>query len=244
MYAQEQIKPYEGNAHKREQVELLFDNIAPTYDALNHTLSFGFDRSWRRRAVKTLATYNPQTVLDVATGTGDFALLLAHKLKLRRVTAVDISEGMMRVGREKAAREGLHDVVRFQKEDCSCLSFEDGSFDAVTVTFGVRNFEDLDACLGEMCRVLCKGGHLVMLELSYPHRKLWRMLFGIYSKLVMPVIGRLISGDNSAYTYLPETMKAFPQGEVMQEIVLKNGFANVAFHRLTMGICTLYVAEK
>lgn len=244
MYAQEKIKPYEGNAHKREQVEQLFDNIAPTYDALNHTLSFGFDRTWRRKAVRTLMAYNPATVLDIATGTGDFALAIARKLKLRHVMAIDISEGMMRVGREKAAREGLHDVVRFQKEDCSHLSFADNSFDAVTVTFGVRNFENLDACLREIYRVLNKGGHLILLELSYPHKRLWRALFNIYSKVVMPVVGRLISGDNSAYTYLPETMAAFPQGEVMREILLKNGFSQARFRRLTMGICTLYVAEK
>ena len=244
MYAQEKIKPYEGNAHKREQVEQLFDNIASTYDALNHTLSFGFDRAWRRKAIRALAAYNPASVLDVATGTGDFALAIARELKLRQVTAVDISEGMMSVGREKAAREGLHDVVCFQKEDCSHLSFSDDSFDAVTVTFGVRNFENLDACLCEMHRVLNKGGHLVLLELSYPHNRLWRFLFNIYSKVVMPVVGRLISGDDSAYTYLPETMAAFPQGEVMREILLKNGFSQVSFRRLTMGICTLYIAEK
>lgn len=244
MYAQEKIKPYEGNAHKREQVEQLFDNIAPTYDALNHTLSFGFDRAWRRKAIRSLAAYNPASVLDVATGTGDFALAIARELKLSQVTAVDISEGMMNVGREKAAREGLHDVVCFQKEDCSHLSFSDDSFDAVTVTFGVRNFENLDACLCEMHRVLNKGGHLVLLELSYPHNRLWRFLFNIYSKLVMPVVGRLISGDDSAYTYLPETMAAFPQGELMREILLKNGFSQVSFRRLTMGICTLYIAEK
>ena len=244
MYAQEKIKPYEGNAHKREQVEQLFDNIAPTYDALNHTLSFGFDRAWRRKAIRALAAYNLVSVLDVATGTGDFALAIARELKLRQVTAVDISEGMMSVGREKAAREGLHDVVCFQKEDCSHLSFSDDSFDAVTVTFGVRNFENLDACLCEMHRVLNKGGHLVLLELSYPHNRLWRLLFNIYSKVVMPVVGRIISGDDSAYTYLPETMAAFPQGEVMREILLKNGFSQVSFRRLTMGICTLYIAEK
>ena len=244
MYAQEKIKPYEGNAHKREQVEQLFDNIAPTYDALNHTLSFGFDRAWRRKAIRALAAYNPASVLDVATGTGDFALAIARELKLRQVTAVDISEGMMSVGREKAAREGLHDVVCFQKEDCCHLSFSDDSFDAVTVTFGVRNFENLDACLCEMHRVLNKGGHLVLLELSYPHNRLWRFLFNIYSKVVMPVVGRIISGDDSAYTYLPETMAAFPQGEVMREILLKNGFSQVSFRRLTMGICTLYIAEK
>ena len=244
MYAQEKIKPYEGNAHKREQVEQLFDNIAPTYDALNHTLSFGFDRAWRRKAIRSLAAYNPASVLDVATGTGDFALAIARELKLSQVTAVDISEGMMSVGREKAAREGLHDVVCFQKEDCSHLSFSDDSFDAVTVTFGVRNFENLDACLCEMHRVLNKGGHLVLLELSYPHNRLWRLLFNIYSKVVMPVVGRIISGDDSAYTYLPETMAAFPQGEFMREILLKNGFSQVSFRRLTMGICTLYIAEK
>ena len=244
MYAQEKIKPYEGNAHKSEQVEQLFDNIAPTYDALNHTLSFGFDRAWRRKAIRALAAYNPASVLDVATGTGDFALAIARDLKLSQVTAVDISEGMMNVGREKAAREGLHDVVCFQKEDCSHLSFSDESFDAVSVTFGVRNFENLDACLCEMHRVLTKDGHLVLLELSYPHNRLWRFLFNIYSKVVMPVVGRLISGDDSAYTYLPETMAAFPQGEVMREILLKNGFSQVSFRRLTMGICTLYIAEK
>ena len=244
MYAQEKINPYEGNAHKREQVEQLFDNIAPTYDALNHTLSFGFDRAWRRKAIRSLAAYNPASVLDVATGTGDFALAIARDLKLSQVTAVDISEGMMSVGREKAAREGLHDVVCFQKEDCSHLSFSDESFDAVSVTFGVRNFENLDACLCEMHRVLNKGGHLVLLELSYPHNRLWRFLFNIYSKVVMPVVGRIISGDDSAYTYLPETMAAFPQGEVMREILLKNGFSQACFRRLTMGICTLYIAEK
>ena len=244
MYAQEKINPYEGNAHKREQVEQLFDNIAPTYDALNHTLSFGFDRVWRRRAIRSLAAYNPASVLDVATGTGDFALAIARELKLSQVTAVDISERMMNVGREKAAREGLHDVVCFQKEDCSHLSFSDESFDAVSVTFGVRNFENLDACLCEMHRVLNKGGHLVLLELSYPHNRLWRFLFNIYSKVVMPVVGRIISGDDSAYTYLPETMAAFPQGEVMREILLKNGFSQASFRRLTMGICTLYIAEK
>jgi demethylmenaquinone methyltransferase/2-methoxy-6-polyprenyl-1,4-benzoquinol methylase len=244
MYAQEEIKPYEGNAHKREQVEQLFDNISPTYDTLNHTLSFGLDRSWRRQAIRVLSTYHPRTVLDVATGTGDFALAVARKLKLRQVMAVDISEGMMRVGREKATREGLHDIVRFQKEDCSQLSFPDNNFDAVTVAFGVRNFENLDACLREMHRVLNKGGHLILLELSYPNNKLWRALFSIYSKVVMPIVGRLISGDDSAYTYLPQTMKAFPQGEVMHDILLKNGFSRANFRRLTMGICTLYVAEK
>lgn len=244
MYPQEAIKPYGGNAHKREQVEQLFDNIAPTYDALNHTLSFGFDRSWRRKAVKALAKCAPATVLDVATGTGDFALLVAKRLKLRRVIATDISEGMMRVGREKAAREGLHDTVLFQKEDCSHLSFADETFDAVTTTFGVRNFEDLNACLGELLRVLRPNGHLILLELSYPQNAFYRFLFGIYSRLVMPVIGRLVSGDDSAYTYLPKTMKAFPQGEEMQHILLNNGFSQVAFRRLTMGLCTLYVAEK
>ena len=244
MYAQEKIKPYEGNAHKREQVEQLFDNIAPTYDALNHTLSFGFDRSWRRKAIRELTAFHPNNVLDIATGTGDFALAVARKLKLRKVMAVDISEGMMRVGREKAVREGLHDTVHFQREDCSQLSFADHSFDAVTVTFGIRNFENLDACLGEIHRVLNQGGHLIVLELSYPHNRLWRVLFNIYSKVVMPVVGRLISGDDSAYTYLPQTMEAFPQGEVMREILLKNGFAQASFRRLTMGICTLYIAEK
>ena len=222
----------------------MFNHIAPTYDQLNHTLSMGIDRSWRRKAIHTLRPYHPQQILDIATGTGDFAILACRELQPQFLIGADISEGMMEVGREKVQQAGLADKVSFAREDCTALSFADAMFDAVTVAFGVRNFEHLDIALGEMCRVLRPNGHLVILELSTPDRFPMKQLFTLYSKVVMPLIGKLISKDNSAYTYLPESIRAFPQGEVMQRSIRNAGFSQVRFRRLTFGICTLYVATK
>ncbi len=222
----------------------MFNHIAPTYDQLNHTLSMGIDRSWRRKAIHTLRPYHPQQILDIATGTGDFAILACRELQPQFLIGADISEGMMEVGREKVQQAGLADKVSFAREDCTALSFADATFDAVTVAFGVRNFEHLDIALGEMCRVLRPNGHLVILELSTPDRFPMKQLFTLYSKVVMPLIGKLISKDNSAYTYLPESIRAFPQGEVMQRSIRNAGFSQVRFRRLTFGICTLYVATK
>ena len=222
----------------------MFNHIAPTYDQLNHTLSMGIDRSWRRKAIHTLRPYHPQQILDIATGTGDFAILACRELQPQSLIGADISEGMMEVGREKVQQAGLADKVSFAREDCTALSFADATFDAVTVAFGVRNFEHLDIALGEMCRVLRPNGHLVILELSTPDRFPMKQLFTLYSKVVMPLIGKLISKDNSAYTYLPESICAFPQGEVMQRSIRNAGFSQVRFRRLTFGICTLYVATK
>ena len=222
----------------------MFNHIAPTYDQLNHTLSMGIDRSWRRKAIHTLRPYHPQQILDIATGTGDFAILACRELQPQFLIGADISEGMMEVGREKVQQAGLADKVSFAREDCTALSFADATFDAVTVAFGVRNFEHLDIALGEMCRVLRPNGHLVILELSTPDRFPMKQLFTLYSKVVMPLIGKLISKDNSAYTYLPESSRAFPQGEVMQRSIRNAGFSQVRFRRLTFGICTLYVATK
>ncbi len=222
----------------------MFNHIAPTYDQLNHTLSMGIDRSWRRKAIHTLRPYHPQQILDIATGTGDFAILACRELQPQFLIGADISEGMMEVGREKVQQAGLADKVSFAREDCTALSFADATFDAVTVAFGVRNFEYLDIALGEMCRVLRPNGHLVILELSTPDRFPMKQLFTLYSKVVMPLIGKLISKDNSAYTYLPESIRAFPQGEVMQRSIRNAGFSQVRFRRLTFGICTLYVATK
>lgn len=222
----------------------MFNHIAPTYDQLNHTLSMGIDRSWRRKAIHTLRPYHPQQILDIATGTGDFAILACRELQPQSLIGADISEGMMEVGREKVQQAGLADKVSFAREDCTALSFADATFDAVTVAFGVRNFEHLDIALGEMCRVLRPNGHLVILELSTPDRFPMKQLFTLYSKVVMPLIGKLISKDNSAYTYLPKSIRAFPQGEVMQRSIRNAGFSQVRFRRLTFGICTLYVATK
>lgn len=243
-YPQEHIKPYGEEGTKAVQVERMFNHIAPTYDQLNHTLSMGIDRSWRRKAIHTLRPYHPQQILDIATGTGDFAILACRELQPQFLIGADISEGMMEVGREKVQQAGLADKVSFAREDCTALSFADATFDAVTVAFGVRNFEYLDIALGEMCRVLRPNGHLVILELSTPDRFPMKQLFTLYSKIVMPLIGKLISKDNSAYTYLPESIRAFPQGEVMQRSIRNAGFSQVRFRRLTFGICTLYVATK
>lgn len=243
-YPQEHIKPYGEEGTKAVQVERMFNHIAPTYDQLNHTLSMGIDRSWRRKAIHTLRPYHPQQILDIATGTGDFAILACRELQPQSLIGADISEGMMEVGREKVQQAGLADKVSFAREDCTALSFADATFDAVTVAFGVRNFEHLDIALGEMCRVLRPNGHLVILELSTPDRFPMKQLFTLYSKVVMPLIGKLISKDNSAYTYLPESICAFPQGEVMQRSIRNAGFSQVRFRRLTFGICTLYVATK
>ena len=222
----------------------MFDNIAPAYDPLNHILSLGIDRQWRRTAINWLKPFRPQRILDIATGTGDFAILAGRRLAPAQLIGVDISEGMMQVARQKVARNGMEAMIHFQKEDCLRMSFADDSFDAVTIAFGVRNFENLDACLREIHRVLRADGHLAILELSTPVRSPFKQLFAFYSKAILPLIGRLISKDNSAYTYLPETIKAFPQGEVMQGILKKAGFREVGFRRLTMGICTLYMVTK
>ena len=243
-YPQEKVKPYGQEGRKAEQVERMFDHIAPAYDRLNHLMSLGIDRSWRRTALKWLRPHRPQQMMDVATGTGDFALLACRMLRPQSLVGTDISEGMMQVARRKAREAGLDERISFRREDCEALTFADASFDAVTVAFGIRNFEHLDRGLREMCRVLRPGGHLVILELSTPTRFPMKQLFALYSKAAMPLMGRTISHDDSAYTYLPESIRAFPQGEVMQESIRRAGFSQVSFRRLTFGLCTLYMATK
>ena len=244
MYQQETINPYSQGTAKAAQVEAMFDNIAPTYDKLNHRLSWNIDRGWRRKAIKALEPYRPQTVLDIATGTGDFAILAAQMLKPQRLIGADISEGMMAVGRGKVQQLGLQDVIQFEKEDCLKLSYKDGTFDAVTAAFGIRNFADLDQGLREMCRVLRPGGRLSIVELTTPVSFPMKQLFWFYSHTVLPIYGRLVSKDSSAYSYLTKTIEAFPQGERMMGILLDSGFSDASFQRLTSGICTMYLAMK
>lgn len=243
MYKQETIKPYH-EGEKGQQVEAMFDNIAPTYDKLNHRLSWDIDRGWRRKAIRQLAPFQPQTMLDIATGTGDFAILAAKMLKPRKLIGADISEGMMNVGRQKVQALGLDNVISFEKEDCLALSYPDNTFDAVTAAFGIRNFANLEQGLAEMCRVLKSGGHLSIAELTSPVSFPMKQLFSIYSHTVLPVYGRMISKDDSAYTYLTRTIEAFPQGEQMVDILKRVGFKEASFRRLTFGICTMYFATK
>ena len=243
-YPQESIKPYNEDEKKSVQVERMFDNIAPAYDQLNHTLSWGIDKSWRKRAINWLKPFQPQRMMDVATGTGDFAIQACRVLNPKELIGTDISEGMMNVGRQKVKDAGLEGRISFAKEDCTALTFPDNRFDAITVAFGVRNFEDLDKGLREIHRVLDDNGKLVILELSEPDWFPMKQLYALYSKVVIPTLGKLLSKDRSAYTYLPQSIKAFPQGEVMKEIILKAGFSEAHFKRLTLGICTLYTATK
>lgn len=244
MYEQEKITPYGEDSEKAAQVEQMFDDIAPTYDKLNHRLSWNIDKGWRRKAIKELAALKPQTMLDIATGTGDFAMLAAQMLKPRKLIGADISDGMMEIGRTKVKEAHLDDIITFEKQDCLDLTYPDESFDAVTAAFGIRNFQDLDKGLKEMCRVLKKGGMLSIVELTTPVSFPMKQLFWIYSHTFLPVYGKLISKDSSAYSYLTKTIEAFPQGEQMMQILKKAGFAETRFERLTFGICTLYIATK
>ena len=244
MYNQEKIKPYNSTDEKGKVVEEMFDNIAPTYDTLNHRLSWNIDKSWRKKAIKKLSPFKPKTILDIATGTGDFAILSAKMLLPDTLIGADISEGMMEIGRQKVKNEGLEGIISFQKEDCLNLTFPSDTFEAVTAAFGIRNFQDLERGLVEMYRVLKKGGHLCIIELTTPISFPMKQLFKVYSKVVLPFYGRLISKDSSAYDYLNKTIAAFPQGETMMKILQEAGFAKTSFKRLTFGICTMYIAEK
>ena len=219
----------------------MFDNIAPTYDTLNHRLSWDIDKGWRKKAIRQLSPFHPKAILDIATGTGDFAILSAKLLSPQKMVGIDISEGMMKIGQQKVEKEGLQEIISFKKEDCTQLSFNDN---AVTAAFGIRNFQNLDQGLKEMCRVLKPGGHLSIVELTTPVSFPMKQLFKIYSHSILPVYGKLISKDNNAYSYLTNTIEAFPQGEVMLEILKKAGLKDASFQRLTFGICTMYFARK
>lgn len=244
MYQQEKIKPYGNEGDKGKLVAKMFDNIADHYDTLNHRLSWNIDKGWRRKAIKQLERFHPQVILDVATGTGDFAVQSAAMLSPKKVIGADISEGMMAIGRKKAKTLGLENIITFQKEDALNMSFPDNSFDAVTAAFGIRNFQNLDRGLAEMCRVLKPGGHLIILELTTPIGFPMKQLFKIYSHTFLPLYASFISKDKSAYEYLTATIEAFPQGEQMMDILQKAGFRENSFERLTFGICTLYLAQK
>lgn len=244
MYNQEKIKPYNSTDEKGKVVEEMFDNIASTYDTLNHRLSWNIDKSWRKKAIRRLAPFSPKTILDIATGTGDFAIMSAKMLLPKTLIGADISDKMMEIGRQKVKEEGLDGIISFQKEDCLNLTFPSNTFDAVTAAFGIRNFQDLEKGLEEMYRVLKKGGHLCIIELTTPISFPMKQLFKIYSKVVLPFYGRLISKDSSAYDYLNKTIAAFPQGETMMNILQSAGFTKTSFTRLTFGICTMYIAEK
>lgn len=243
-YGSEKILPYNDKEQKGMQVRRMFDSIAETYDQLNHTLSFGFDKGWRRKGIAFLQPFSPQTILDIATGTGDLAISMYRTLKADRIVGADISEGMMEVGRRKVADAGYSEHITFEQQDCTALSYPDESFDAVTAAFGIRNFEDIEQGIAEMHRVLKPGGHLMILELSSPETFPMKQLYQLYSKTVIPFIGRLLSKEKAAYSYLPASIKVVPQGKVMTDLLARQGFADAHAHTFTFGICSLYTGTK
>ena len=239
-----EIKPYkEEKLGKKAQVAKMFDNISRQYDFLNHLLSLGIDIRWRKKAIKLLRPLKPEIILDVATGTGDFAIQ-ALSLNPEKVIGVDISEGMLEIGRKKIKSKGLEDIIILEQGDSENLRFKDNMFDAVIVAFGVRNFEDIENGLVNMHRVLRKGGKLVVLEFSKPTGFPFKQLYNFYFKSILPKIGKVISKDNSAYSYLPESVQAFPEGPGFLKILDKTGFKQTECIPLTFGICSIYTGTK
>jgi len=243
-YKAEEILPYESNgAPKSVQIERMFDEVAGKYDFLNHTLSMGIDKLWRRKGILSLKAYAPRQIVDVATGTGDLALDAYRLLKPQKILGIDISEKMMEIGRAKVAKAGLSEVIDFEWQNCICLQLDSDRFDAAVVAFGIRNFEDLDKGLLEIHRVLHPGGRLMILELSSPEHFPMKQGYRLYSGLI-PKIGQWISRNKTAYKYLPKSISAFPQNAEMAAILEKTGFSDVTYRKLTGGICTLYLARK
>ena len=238
------VVPYkEQDASKKEQVAQMFDNVSPKYDFLNHLLSGGIDILWRKKAIRLLKKAQPKTILDIATGTGDFAIE-ALALKPDKIVGVDISEGMLSFGREKIKKLGMESVITLQSGDSEKLQFQDNTFDAVIVSFGVRNFENLEKGLTDMCRVMKSGGTCVVLEFSKPQNFPMKQLYNFYFKNILPTVGKIVSKDTSAYTYLYDSVQVFPEGSDFMKVFERAGFNNTQCLPLTFGISTIYIGRK
>jgi demethylmenaquinone methyltransferase/2-methoxy-6-polyprenyl-1,4-benzoquinol methylase len=239
-----EITPYKNSTlSKKEQVAQMFDTIAGNYDNLNRIISFGIDQKWRNKVLQLVAKTNPETILDIATGTGDLAILLA-KTQAKKIIGLDISEGMLEVGKKKIASNNLSNTIDMVLGDSENMPFEDNFFDAITVAFGVRNFEHLEKGLTEILRVLKPGGVFVILETSVPEKTPYKQGYNFYSKNILPLIGKLFSRDNVAYGYLSESAASFPYGEALNNILKKTGFINVEALPQTFGVASIYVATK
>jgi demethylmenaquinone methyltransferase/2-methoxy-6-polyprenyl-1,4-benzoquinol methylase len=242
---EEKVTPYkDSNASKKQQVETMFDNISDNYDGLNRVISLGTDTKWRKKVLKLVSEVQPKTILDIATGTGDLALLFAKNLKADKIVGLDISEGMLSVAKKKVADTELANKVSFIKGDSEALPFEDNSFDVITVSFGIRNFETLEKGLEEIKRVLAPGGRFVILETSVPSKFPWKQGYYMYSRGVLPIIGKLFSKDKVAYQYLSDSASVFPFGEKLNNILSKIGFIAIENKPQTFGVATIYIASK
>lgn len=240
----DKVTPYDKEDGKKEQVSTMFDNIAKYYDFLNGFLSLGIDNYWRRKAIEQLKMDNPKVVLDVATGTADLALEIEKALDAKQIVGVDISNEMLAIGRQKIAKKNLSEVITLETGDSENLRFDDNTFDAITVAYGVRNFENLEKGLKEMNRVLKSGGKLIVLEFSKPTIFPFKQLFNFYFKNILPFIGRLTSKDPKAYQYLYESVQAFPDGKQFEAVLQKTNFHSTKSISLTLGICSIYIGKK
>ena len=239
------VVPYkEDVSGKKEQVAKMFDSISWRYDLLNHLLSLNVDVYWRKRAMRELKALKPRLILDVATGTGDLAIQAIKSLDPEKVIGVDISTGMMDIGRKKIEQKGLSKKIELRKGDSENLPFEENKFDAVICAFGVRNFENLEKGLTDMYRVMKPGSKLVVLEFSKPDRFPFKQFYGLYFKYVVPIVGRMVSKDRAAYDYLPESVHAFPRGKAFIDILNRIGYKNTACKPLTFGISSIYTGTK
>ena len=236
------IKPYNSLESKKDQVKHMFNMIASKYDFLNHTLSLGMDYVWRKKAIKKILN-NPKEILDIATGTADFAISAAKHTQAN-ITGIDISDQMIYVGNKKIQQKKLHNRIKLSIEDSENLPFHDNSYDAITAGFGVRNFENLEKGLSEIHRVVKKNGYVVILEPSTPKAFPLKQIFSIYFQKILPFIGSLVSKDKSAYSYLPNSVKSFPDGDDFLKILNKQGFSKTNYYPLSFGIVSLYVAIK
>ncbi len=237
------VTPYNKSTGKKEQVAEMFDNIAPKYDRLNRTLAFNIDQRWRKKCVRVLQGIAPKEILDVATGTADLAIACLD-LKPEKVVGIDISEKMLAFGKEKIEKLGLNNKIELLYADSEALPFDDGSFDAVTCGFGIRNFSNLEKGLSEIARVIRPGGKASILEFSKPRNFIFKQIYYFYFFHVLPMIGRIVSGDNRAYTYLPESVKHFPDGDELAAILKQCGFNHVQCKKQLLGVCTIYIASK
>lgn len=244
-YSHDKVVPFKDSAaSKKQQVAEMFDKIAFRYDFMNRFLSGGIDIYWRKRAIRELREIAPKKVLDVATGTGDFALLTAKLIRPEKIIGIDISEGMLQLGRKKVEKELLNDRIELVKGDSEAINYPENTFDAITVAFGIRNFEDLDKGLAEMKRVLKPGGKLVILEFSKPRQKWFSGFYNLYMKIFAPGIARWVSKNKDAYSYLHSSVKAFPEGDTFLHILQDVGFTQTTLKRLSLGICTIYCGRK
>jgi demethylmenaquinone methyltransferase/2-methoxy-6-polyprenyl-1,4-benzoquinol methylase len=237
------VTPYNNDSSKKEQVAAMFNNIAHKYDFLNHFFSMGIDILWRKKAVKLLSNDRPAIILDLATGTGDFAFE-ALSLKPEKIIGMDISEGMLEMGRVKVQKRNLGHIIELKYGDSENLPLEDNSIDAITIGFGVRNFENLEKGLSEMLRVLKPGGKAVILEFSRPHSFPVKQLYSFYFRTIMPLIGKIVSRDSAAYTYLPASVQAFPEGRDFTAILEKTGYRETALLPVSGGIASIYTGRK